>query len=144
MSGLLPASPTARRAELDVREKARIAALDRMSEIERKLDIAAAAGKGAGSDAPLDPRVEALSIEMADRLWHAPANARVSTTMTDDGVRATGLTLENRFWSVEDIIECGMINPHGAWLWGRYAAICAALVPADAHWTVHAARGGRL
>jgi hypothetical protein len=97
------------------------------------------------STPPEDPRVTALAIAMGERLWHAPADAKVSCIMTDEGdIRATGLTLEGRFWSVEDIVACDLINERGAWLLGRYGAIVAALVPADAHWMVHASRAGRL
>jgi hypothetical protein len=43
-----------------------------------------------------------------------------------------GLTIENLFWSIANIVKLGMINERGAWLWRRYSAIAMALPPVSA------------
>ena len=56
----------------------------------------------------------------------------------DDEIICTGLTLENRFWSIESIVKLGLIDDRGAWLSHRYSAIAMALPPvSDAYLRPH-------
>jgi hypothetical protein len=79
---------------------------------------------------PQDPRVTTLAKAMGDPLYHFPTGAIPSLTFDeDDEVIAAGLTLAGRFWSIQDIVQLGLINDRGAWLWHRYSAISMVLPP---------------
>jgi hypothetical protein len=78
------------------------------------------------------PQVTALAKAMGDKLYHFPTGAIPSLTFNDeDEIVATGITLEGRFWSVQDIVALKLIDERGAWLWHRYSCIAHALPPTD-------------
>jgi len=77
--------------------------------------------------------VTALAKAMADPDYHFPTGSIPNLTFDDDDeIIATGLTIENRFWSISDIVKLGLINERGAWLWHRYSAIAMVLPPVSA------------
>ena len=120
------ASKTSRARQLEEQERARTEAFDK------------AMGKmGAAAAAPTppkpaeDPSVTALAKAWGDADHHLPTGAIPSLTFNeDDEIVCTGLTIEGRFWSIQDIVALGLINERGAWLWSRYSAITYALPPA--------------
>jgi hypothetical protein len=80
-----------------------------------------------------DPRITTLARAMGDPAYHFPSGSKVNLTWDKDGeIIATGLTIENRFWSISDIVKLGLINERGAWLWHRYSAIAMVLPPVSA------------
>jgi hypothetical protein len=114
---------------------------ERLQDMDAKLDRALALGMERGvaakpsspTPAVVDPRVVQLARSMGDPLYHFPSGSRVNLTFDEnDEVIATGLTIEDRFWSVSDIVKLGLINEYGAWLWHRYSAIAMALPPVNA------------
>lgn len=107
---------------------------ERLQDMEAKLDRALAMEKKEVAAKPpspsQDPRITALARAMGDKDYHLPSGSIANLTFDDNGeVIATGLTIEGRFWSIEDIIRFGLINERGAWLWSKYSAIAAALQP---------------
>jgi hypothetical protein len=130
---MLPASPTARRKELAHRERARLERIDAQLDTLAAMSREVAKAPPTPTPAVVDPRVTALASAMSDPLYHFPRGAQVSLTFDDnDEVIATGLTIAGRFWSIESIIACGLINERGAWLWHRWHAIHMALPPVEA------------
>jgi hypothetical protein len=107
---------------------------ERLAMMEAKIDVVVReAVKLAPPAPPQSPAVAALARAMADPDYHFPTGSTVSLDWDDDEeLIATGLTIENRFWSVEDIVKLGLINERGAWLWHRYSAIAMALPPVSA------------
>jgi hypothetical protein len=123
----LPANPTRRRAEEALLLQARLRNLD------AKVDVLVKeAAKLAPPKPPQSPEVTALAKAMADPDYHLPTGSIVSLDWDDrDELIATGLTIEGRFWSISDIVQLGLINDRGAWLWSRYSAITMALPPVN-------------
>jgi hypothetical protein len=77
--------------------------------------------------------VTRLAKAMGDPDYHFPTGSQVHLDWDEnEEIIATGLTLEGRFWSIEDIVKLGLINDRGAWLWSRYSAISHALPPTTA------------
>jgi hypothetical protein len=106
---------------------------ERLADIDAKVDRLVREVAKAPPAPPQDPRVTTLARAMGDPLYHFPSGAQVSLTWDEnDEVIATGLTIENRFWSISDIMKLGLINERGAWLWHRYSAISHALPPVSA------------
>ena len=61
-----------------------------------------------------DPRITTLARAMGDPAYHFPSGSKVNLTWDKDGeIIATGLTIENRFWSISDIVKLGLINERG-------------------------------
>ena len=128
----LPANPTRRRAEEAHLIRARMEAIDAKLDLALR-EVAAKAPPAPPQGSPTaaqDPRITTLARAMGDELYHFPTGAIPSLTFDDEGeIVATGLTLEGRFWSIQDIVALGLINDRGAWLWSRYSAITHALPP---------------
>jgi hypothetical protein len=129
------ANPTVQRREERLAIQARMEVMD--AKLGKLLEEAA---KLAPPKSPQDPRVTALAKAWADPDHHLPTSAIPSLAFDDDDeIICIGITLEDRFWSLEDIVQCGLINERGAWLWHRYSAIAMALPPVNAdhlrpHW----------
>jgi hypothetical protein len=125
----MPASPAAHRRETLVRLRRVENSLDTLLRISAGEERGVAA-KPSSTAAPQDPRVVSLARAMGDPLYHFPSGSKVNLTRDEDGeIVATGLTIENRFWSVRDIVKLELINDRGAWLWHRYSVISHALPP---------------
>jgi hypothetical protein len=118
---ILSANPTVRRREEAILVRARMDRID--SKLDRLVEVVT-------PTPPQDPRVTTLARAMGDPLYHFPSGSRVNLTCDEDGeIIATGLTIEGRFWSISDIVNLGLINERGAWLWHRYSVISHALPP---------------
>jgi hypothetical protein len=89
--------------------RARLAAMD------AKVDVLVReAAKLAPPTPPQSPEVTTLAKAMADPLYHFPTGSTVSLDWDDDEeLIATGLTIEGRFWSIENIVKLGLINVEG-------------------------------
>jgi hypothetical protein len=109
----------------------RLAALD--DKVNQLVREAAKLAPPKPTPPPEDPAVAALARAMTHPDYHLPTSAIPSMAFDDDDeLVVTGLTIENRFWSVADIVKLGLINERGAWLWHRYSAIAMALPPVSA------------
>jgi hypothetical protein len=107
---------------------------ERLATMEMKVDVLVKeAGASPLPKPPQDPRITTLARAMGDPDYHFPTGSTVHLDWDEkEEIIATGLTIEGRFWSVEDIVKLGFINDRGAWLWHRYSAICHALPPVSA------------
>jgi hypothetical protein len=107
---------------------------ERLATMEMKVDVLVKeVGASPLPAPPQDPRITALARAMGDPDYHFPTGSTVHLDWDEkEEIIATGLTIEGRFWSIEDIVKLGLINDRGAWLWHRYSAISHALPPTTA------------
>jgi hypothetical protein len=106
---LVSANPTVNRRE-DRILRERLAAIDAKVNV-----LVKEAAKLAPPTPPQSPEVTALAQAMADPDFHLPTSAIVSLDWDEkEELIATGLTIEGRFWSIEDIVALGLINDRGA------------------------------
>ncbi len=107
---------------------------ERLQDMEAKVNVLVTeAAKLAPPAPPQSPAVTALAKAMGDKDYHFPTGSTASLDWDEnEEIFATGLTIEGRFWSVEDSVKLGLINDRGAWLWHRYSAIAMAIPPVSA------------
>jgi hypothetical protein len=124
---VVSANPTVNRRE-DRLLRERLAAMD------AKVDVLVKeVGASPLPKPPQDPRIAALARAMGDPDYHFPTGSTVHLDWDEnEEIIATGLTIEGRFWSIENIVKLGLINDRGAWLWSRWSAINMALPPVNA------------
>lgn len=126
--------PDHERLQYPSREPCEPRTLHALGRLEAKVDVLVKMGGASAPPPPVvDPRITALARARGHKDYHLPTGAIASLTFDEnDEIIATGLTIEGRFWSVEDIVKLGLINERGAWLWHRYSAIAMALAPVSA------------
>jgi hypothetical protein len=106
---------------------------ERLAAMEAKVDTLVEGWVKPPPKPPQDPLVTTLAKAMGHKDYHFPTGSQVHLDWDEnEEIIATGLTLEGRFWPIEDVVKLGLINDRGAWLWHRYSAIAMALPPTTA------------
>jgi hypothetical protein len=140
MSGLLPASPAARRREEAVRAEFRREALDR---IEGKLDTLVGMMKGGAKALPqptiiTEADVDDLALDLADGAVILPRGAVVSkvTQLFGDECRhlATQVTVGLLQWTPRQLLEQGLVKGN-RWDWSLYQRLVSAVPERVDRWT---------
>jgi hypothetical protein len=88
---------------------------ERLQDMEAKVNVLVTeAAKLAPPAPPQSPAVTALAKAMGDKDYHFPTGSTASLDWDEnEEIIASGLTIEGRFWSVEDIVKLGLINEGG-------------------------------
>ena len=140
MSGLLPASPAARRREEAVRAEFRREAFDR---IEGKLDTLVGMMKGGAKALPqptiiTEADVDDLALDLSDGAVILPRGAVVSkvTQLFGDECRhlATQVTVGLLQWTPRQLLEQGLVKGN-RWDWSLYQRLVSAVPERVDRWT---------
>jgi hypothetical protein len=110
----LPAGARARRAE----EKRRLALIEaKLDDHLRQGQEAAPAASPATPTPPKSPTDEALELlarNLGDDTWFLPTCCAISRDMDDEGMYATGFTVEDVFFPLRLAYEIGVMSLSGA------------------------------